>query len=63
MSNKSGPCQASVEDLRNGDLEHYNELATKCMHWSSGVPRAINFYYDYQKMSMWEKIKLAFKNR
>ena len=53
--------QTPIEDLRKGDLEHYEEAATKIHCWSSGVPRAINFYYDYQKMSFWQKIKLAFK--
>ena len=53
--------QATNEDLRKSDLEHYEKLSTECHHWSSGIPRAINFYYDYKSMSIWEKIKLAFK--
>ena len=53
--------QATNEDLRKSDLKHYEELSTKCHHWSNGVPRAINFYYDYKSMSIWQKIKLAFK--
>lgn len=54
-------CQASIEDLKKSDLEHYNDLSTKCLNWSSNVPKAINFYYDYREMSLWKKIKLAFK--
>jgi len=44
--------QATNEDLRKSDLKHYEKLSTKCHHWSSGVPRAINFYYDYKSMSI-----------
>lgn len=55
--------QASQEDLRKSDLNHYEELSNKCHHWSSGVPRAINFYYDYKQMSLIEKIILAFKTK
>jgi hypothetical protein len=53
--------QATNEDLRKSALEHYEELSNKCCHWSNDVPRAINFYYDYKEMNLWEKIKLAFK--
>ena len=55
--------QATNEDLRKSDLEHYEKLATECHHWASGIPRAINFYYDYKSMSIWEKIKLLFKKQ
>jgi hypothetical protein len=54
--------EATNEELRKSDLEHYEKLARKCLHWSSGVPTAINFYYDYKNMSIWQRIKLAFKN-
>jgi hypothetical protein len=53
--------QSTNEDLRKSDLEHYENLSTECHHWSSGIPRAINFYYDYKSLSIWEKIKLSFK--
>lgn len=55
--------QASQEDLRKSDLNHYEQLANIISHWSSGVPRAINFYYDYQQMSLFQKILLAFKTK
>jgi hypothetical protein len=51
------------EDLRQSDLKHYGELSTECHHWSSGVPRAINFYYDYRQMNLFQRIILAFKNK
>jgi hypothetical protein len=59
MGNKS--YQSTNEDLRKSALEHYEKLSTECHYWSSGIPKAINFYYDYKEMSLWKKIKLAFK--
>ena len=53
--------QATMSDLRNQDLRHYEKLSNKALHWSSGIPRAINFFYDYQQMSIWERIMLSFK--
>jgi hypothetical protein len=53
--------QATNEDLRKSDLEHYKKLSANSDRWSSGVPKAINFYYDYKSMTIWQKIKLAFK--
>ena len=52
-----------LEDLRNSNLQHYDEASTKCHHWSNAIPRAINFYYDYKQMSLWQKIKLAIKTK
>ena len=50
-----------LEDLRQDNLKHYEEASTKIHHWSSGVPRAINFYYDYKTLGFWGRIRLAFK--
>jgi hypothetical protein len=55
--------QAPLEELRKSDLKHYDELSTECHYWSSGVPRAINFYYDYKQMNLIQRIILAFKNK
>jgi hypothetical protein len=55
--------QTPLEELRQSDLKHYDELSTQCHHWSSGVPRAINFYYDYKQMNLIQRIILAFKNK
>ena len=55
--------QASQDDLKKSDLKHYDELSTKSHNWSSGIPRAINFYYDYQKMSLIQKLLLSFKTK
>jgi len=54
---------AKQEELKKSDLNHYEKLSSKCNHWSSGVPRAINFYYDYMQMSLFQKIILAFKTK
>ena len=55
--------QASQEDLKKYDLKHYDELATKSCHWTNSVPKAINFYYDYKKASLIQKLLLAFKTK
>lgn len=55
--------QTSLEELRQSDLKHYDELSTKFHHWVSGVPRAINFYYEYKQMNLLQRIVLAFKNK
>ena len=53
--------QTPLEDLRESDLKHYNEASTAIHHWSSGVPTAINFYYNYKRLSLLGKLKYAFK--
>lgn len=53
--------QTPLEDLRRDALEHYNEVSLKAYHSMSDIPQAINFYYDYEQMSFWQKIKQAFK--
>lgn len=56
-------CQTPLEDLRNSALEHYEEASTKIHHWSSSVPQAINFYFDYKQLNLLGRLKLAFKNK
>jgi len=60
MDNRA--CQTPLEDLRKDALAHYDEASIKIHCWQNGIPRAINFYWDYRQMSFWEKILLAFKN-
>jgi hypothetical protein len=55
--------QTPLEELRKYDLQHYDELSTKCNNWSNGLPRVINFYYDYKQMNLIKRIILAFKNK
>ncbi len=53
--------QTPLEQLRNEDLEHYDTLSFK--NYKNSIPRAINFYYDYQEMNLLQRIILAFKNK
>jgi hypothetical protein len=39
--------KASLEDIKRGALEHYEELATSAHHWSSFIHRAIKQYQDW----------------
>ena len=55
--------QVYQEDERRHDLKHYEELCIKSYHWTNSVPKAINFYYDYKKMSFIQKLLLAFKTK
>jgi len=59
MENRT--CNTPLEDLREDALKHYDEAATSIHHHSSGVPQAINFYWNYKQMSFWGKIRQAFK--
>jgi len=54
-------CQTPLEDLRKDALKHYDEASTKIHCWQSGIPNAINFYWEYKQMSLWQKLKQAFK--
>jgi len=57
---KDRTCQTPLEDLRQDALKHYDEASTKLHCWQNGIPRAINFYWDYKQMSFIQKIKQAF---
>ena len=51
--------RSSTQDLQNKDLAHYKELSDAAMHYSNSIPRAINFYYDYKRLSFWGKLKFT----
>jgi hypothetical protein len=53
--------QTHLEELRNEDLQHYDVLSFK--NYKNSIPRAINFYYDYIQMNLFQRIILAFKNK
>lgn len=55
--------QTPLEDLRNEDLDHYDTLSYNAVHFTNSIPRAINFYYNYQKMNLFQRIIFAFKNK
>ena len=52
--------QTPLKDLRESDLELYDRGASAIHHYSSGIPKAINFYYDYKQLSNWRKFLLIF---
>jgi hypothetical protein len=43
--------QASLEDLRQSALRHYDEISKAAHVWHSAIPKAINFYFDHQPAS------------
>jgi len=45
------PCEVPFEEQCDQALKHYEELATKCMHWNSLVPQAIQFYKENYRSS------------
>jgi len=53
-----GTNKTPLEDLRNSDLKLYEKGASSIHHYSSEIPKAINFYYDYKQMNILSKIKL-----
>jgi len=53
MEEETKAYQVTTNDLRHSALEHYNDLSTKCHHWNSQVPKAIEFFYDYKEMTTW----------
>ena len=52
-----------LKDLRNKDLIHYDTLSFNTRHFKNSIPRAINFYYNYQEMNLLQRIIFAFKNK
>lgn len=46
-ASKQGTAAVSHEEICDGALKHYEELADKCHDWYSVVPRAIRFYKKY----------------
>lgn len=51
-----------IEDLRKSALDHYDEVTRPATSsYYNVVPRAINFYYDYQKANFWGRLKILFK--
>jgi len=44
---ESGCCKATHDEICDKALEHYEDLARQCHHWSSTVIHAIEFYKKY----------------
>ena len=54
-------CQTPTKDLKIHALKHYEEASLSIHCWLNSIPKAITFYYDYQTLTLWNKIKLAFQ--
>lgn len=37
--------EATVEELCESALKHYDDLSTRCSHWHNQVPQAIRYWY------------------
>lgn len=61
MGDMEFTCKTPIEELRKHSLNHYDKASSKLHEWRSDIPKAINFYYDYQQMTFWQRIKLAVK--
>jgi hypothetical protein len=56
--------QTPLEELRNEDLQHYDALIfNEYKRHRNSILRAINFYYDYRQMNLFQRIILALKNK
>jgi hypothetical protein len=54
--------QTHLEELRQSDLQHYDALAyNEYKSHRNSILRAINFYYDYRQMNLFQRIILTFK--
>lgn len=42
--NSDTPCKVTLDELKRGALEHYEDISTKAHHWNSLVPKAIEAY-------------------
>ena len=56
--------QTPLEELRQSDLQHFDALAyNDYKSHRNSILRAINFYYDYRQMNLFQRIILAFKKK
>jgi hypothetical protein len=55
--------QTPLSDLEKSALEHYERSSTAIHHWNSDIPKAIKFYYKWEQLSFWGKLKLTFNTK
>jgi hypothetical protein len=56
--------QTPLEELKQSDLQHYDALAfNEYKSYRNSILIAINFYYDYRQMNLFQRIILAFKKK
>lgn len=53
------PAQASLDDLCNNALKHYEEVSALAHHWNSLIPHAIDFYRCYKDRVEWLESRLT----
>lgn len=53
------PVQASLDDLCNDALKHYEEVSVMALHWNSLIPHAIDFYRCYKDRVEWLESRLT----
>jgi hypothetical protein len=53
--------QTPLEELKKEDLQHYDTLSFNSVCFKNSLPRAINFYYNYRQMNLFQRIILALK--
>lgn len=41
--------EATHDDICNGAIKHYEQLAAECSNWMSTIPNAIEFYRKFGK--------------
>lgn len=46
MCGEEGTCKTPLNELREDAHKHYDEASKAIHHWSSEIPRAIDFYYN-----------------
>ena len=63
MKDTEQPMQTPLSDLERSALEHYEEASNAIYHWNSDIPRAIKFYYKWEQLSFWGRLKLIFNTK
>lgn len=63
MKDTEQPKQTPLSDLERSALEHYEEASNAIFHWSSDIPKAIKFYYKWEQLSFWGRLKLTFNTK
>lgn len=54
------PVKTPLSDLEREALDHYEEASNAIHYWNSDIPRAIKFYYKWNQLSFWGRLKLTF---
>lgn len=44
------PCKATLEELEEKALEHYEKISLESHEWLNAIPRAIKLYYKWRRI-------------